>query len=72
MIKYALISRGSLILADYTDLDRDFSSESKRILVKSGVNSKKQIMLMEDCAFCFFGSNEHSFLAVCDNQELLK
>ena len=34
MIKYSVISRGSLILADYTDLDGDFASISKKILAK--------------------------------------
>lgn len=34
MLKYGMISRGSLILADYSELEGDFSSLSKKIIAK--------------------------------------
>jgi len=32
MIKYSLVSRGTLVLADYSDYDGDFTQIAKKIL----------------------------------------
>lgn len=42
MIKYALIAKGSLIIADYTDLEGDFEGAAKKILAKNGGASNKK------------------------------
>ncbi|EAS01495.2 synaptobrevin (macronuclear) [Tetrahymena thermophila SB210] len=72
MIKYALISRGSLILADYTDQETDFAVISKKILIQQNKNQQKQLFIRDDYIFCFFGHQEQTFLCVCDNQDKFK
>jgi hypothetical protein len=35
MIKYALVARGSLVLAEYTDYEGDFTNAARKILLSS-------------------------------------
>ena len=38
MIKYGLVARGALILADYTDFDGDFTQTARKLLAKQKKN----------------------------------
>src|SRR5688572_20170581 len=72
MIIYALIARGSLVLAEYTPHDGDFASVARQILIKSPRTQQKKTFSKEDYAFVFFSADEFTFMCLtktCDPKE---
>ena len=64
MIIYALVARGSLVLAEYTPHDGDFPSLARRILVKSSGSKTKTSFTKDDFTFTFFSEDEFTFLCM--------
>ena len=57
MLKYALISKNSFIIADFSEKEGDFIQISRKILAKNQKdNTQKQFYSQNDLIYCFFNS----------------
>ena len=68
MIAYALVSKGSFILAEYTPHDGDFPELARKILLKSQHTREKRSLIRDDYTFTFFSEKEFTFLCMTKSQ----
>ena len=64
MIIYALVARGSFVLAEYTPYDGDYPSLARKIPAKSPKTQSKTTLSKDDYAFSFFSDNDFTFLCM--------
>jgi len=64
MFIYALIARGSLVLAEYTSQDGDYASIARKILIKSHPNYDKITFTKDEFAFTLFSCGDYTFLCI--------
>lgn len=64
MIIYALVARGSLILAEYSAYKGDFSSLSRKILTQTKPSKTKKSFVKEGYIFTFFSEDDFTFLSL--------
>lgn len=64
MIIYALVARGTLILAEYTSFDGDFPVLARKILTQTQKTKSKKTYSKDNCAFTLFSDNDFTFLCM--------
>lgn len=64
MILYSLVAKGSLVIAEYSPYEEDFSSIAQKILMKNQSSSQKKIVSKEGYAFSYFSENNFTFLCL--------
>jgi len=64
MIMYALVARGSLILAEYTDYMGDFNELAKKILMHNYIPKQKKSFIKDDLKITFFSEDDFTFLCM--------
>lgn len=64
MILYALVARGSFVLAEYTSYDGDFPSVARRILSKFERTKHKKTLSKEEYSFTLFSDEDFTFLCM--------
>lgn len=69
MIKYGVVTRGTLVLADYSEYEGDFPVLSKKILAKARKSDKIQSFQRNNYIFSYLFENEVSFLVMTDDKE---
>eukprot|EP01017_Pseudomicrothorax_dubius_P029513 TRINITY_DN3592_c0_g2_i3.p1 TRINITY_DN3592_c0_g2~~TRINITY_DN3592_c0_g2_i3.p1 ORF type:complete len:224 (+),score=56.98 TRINITY_DN3592_c0_g2_i3:153-824(+) len=67
MIIYALVARGSLVLAEFTNVDGDFPTVARKLIAKSAKSKLKKTMLRENYAFTYFNEDEFTFLCMTES-----
>jgi len=65
MIIYALIARGSLVLAEYSEYKGDFSQTARKIITQCKPSKQKMAYVKEGCVFTFFSEDDFTFLSLC-------
>jgi len=64
MIIYALVARGTLVLAEFTSFDGDFPQMARKVLAKSPRSKLKKTYVKEGYAFTFFSEDEFTFFCM--------
>ncbi len=64
MIIYALIARGSLILAEYSPYKEDFAFRAKKLLSQSQPNTIKKQFVFDGCLYTYFTEDDFTFLCL--------
>jgi len=64
MIIYALVARGSLILAEYSTFEGSFTTLAQRIIAQSKPSKSKKVIVKEGCSFTFFSEDDFTFLCL--------
>ena len=64
MIIYALVARGTLVLAEYTSYDGDFPQMARKVLSKSPRSKLKKTYVKDGYAFTFFSEDEFTFFCM--------
>lgn len=64
IIIYALVARGTLVLAEYTSYDGDFPQFARKVIAKSPRNKSKKTFTKENLSFTFFSDDEFTFLCL--------
>ncbi len=68
MIIYALVARGSLVLAEYTSSDGDFPFIARKIVVKAEKSKMKKTMWKDNLAFTLFSQDDFTFLCMTETR----
>jgi hypothetical protein len=64
MIIYALIARGSLVLAEYTVYKGDFTTLARKILSQSKISKSKKSYIKDGYTFTYFSEDDFTFLCL--------
>ena len=64
MIAYALIARGSLVLAEYSAYKGEFVSTARRLLTQSKIAKSKRSFVRENYVFTYFAEDEFTFMCM--------
>ncbi|CAD8110678.1 unnamed protein product [Paramecium sonneborni] len=67
MILYALISKGNLVLSEYTELEGDFTEMARIVLKSVNPNQYKQIFSKNEYVFCITCFSNLRFLCMIHN-----
>eukprot|EP01016_Furgasonia_blochmanni_P020671 TRINITY_DN2308_c0_g3_i2.p1 TRINITY_DN2308_c0_g3~~TRINITY_DN2308_c0_g3_i2.p1 ORF type:complete len:238 (-),score=45.13 TRINITY_DN2308_c0_g3_i2:206-871(-) len=68
MIIYALVARGTLVLAEYTNYDGDFPQVARKLIAKTEKSRTKKTFLKDNYAFTFFSEDEFTFLCMTEKE----
>ena len=66
MIIYALVARGTVILAEYTDKDGNFPRVAKKLIAKAEKTMVKKTYTKREYCFTLFTEDEFSFLCMTE------
>ena len=64
MIIYALIARGSLVLAEYSAYKGDFLSTARRLLTQSKITKSKRNFVRDNYVFTYFAEDDFTFMCL--------
>ncbi|CAD8203575.1 unnamed protein product [Paramecium octaurelia] len=69
MILYTLISKGNLVLSEYTELEGDFTEMARIVLKSVKPNQQKQIFSKNEYVFCITCISNLRFLCMIHNSQ---
>jgi len=64
MINYALIARGSLVLAEYSQYKGDFTNTARKIITQCKPSKTKKVYVKEGGVYTFFSEDDFTFLCL--------
>ena len=64
MIIFALVARGPLVLAEFTDYVGDFPQLAKKILMHNHIPKTKKSFIRDDLKITFFCEDDFTFLCM--------